>query len=88
MVLDELVERIELDDPQEELALVVAQHLEVLDAVGTFHREGEVARTRFADTDQKCTIVFVGQKLLGISCNGIEIVNGGHSLRRHRTHLV
>lgn len=34
MVLDQLVQGVELDHPQEEFALRVAQHLEVLDAVG------------------------------------------------------
>lgn len=69
MVLDELVEGVEFDDPQEELSLVVAKHLEVLNAVGAFHGEGEVAGTRLADADEKCAVVFVGQKLFGIGCN-------------------
>lgn len=69
MVLDKLIEGVEFDDPQEELALVVAKHFEVLNAVGAFHGEGEVAGTRLADADEKCTVVFVGQKLFGVSCS-------------------
>lgn len=59
MVVDELVERIELHDPQEELSLIVAQHFEVLNAVRALYREGEVAGTRLADADEKCAVVFV-----------------------------
>lgn len=69
MVFDELIEGVEFDDPQEELALVVAKHFEVLDAIGAFNGEGEVAGTRLADADEKCTVVFVGQKLFGVGCN-------------------
>lgn len=68
MIVDELVKRIEFYDPQEELSLVVAQNFEMLNTVGALDGEGEVTRTRFADADKKCTIVFVGQKLLGIGC--------------------
>lgn len=35
MILDEFVERVELDDPKEELTLSITQHLEVLDTIGT-----------------------------------------------------
>lgn len=69
MVFDELIEGVEFDDPQEEFSLIVAKHLEVLDAVGAFYGEGEVAWTRLADADEKCAVVFVGQKLFGIGCN-------------------
>lgn len=75
MVLDELVERIELHDPQEELALIVAQDLEMLNAIRALDGEGEVTGTRLADADQKCTIVFVGQKLLGISCKTNKLIS-------------
>lgn len=37
VVLDELVETVELDDPEEELALGVPQHLEVLNSVTALH---------------------------------------------------
>lgn len=40
----------------------------MLNTIRTFDGEREVTRTRFADADQKCTIVFIGQELFGVGC--------------------
>lgn len=59
VVVDQLVQRVELHHPEEELALCVAQHLEVLHAVGALDRQAEVAGARFTDPYQKGALVFV-----------------------------
>lgn len=66
VVVDEFVQRAELDHPEEELALCVAQHLKVLHPVGTLDREAEIARARFADPYQEGALVFVRQQLFRV----------------------
>lgn len=67
MIVDEFIEWIKFDDPQEEFSLIVAQNFEMLNAIRAFNREWKVARTRLADADEKCAVVFVWQKFLSVS---------------------
>lgn len=66
VVVDEFVQRAKLDDPEEELALRVAQHLKVLHPVRALDRQAEVAGAGLADPYQEGALVFVRQQLLGV----------------------
>ena len=66
VVLDQLVEGVELDHPEEELALRVPQHLEVLHPVAAPHRQREVPRRGLRDPHDEGALVLVGEELLGV----------------------
>lgn len=80
MVVDQFVQGVEFHHPEEEFALRVPEHLEVLHAVRAFDRQAEVARAGLADPYQEGALVFVRQELLGVCPCDATVVpteNGG-----------
>ncbi len=74
VVLHELVERVELDHPEEELSLRVPEDLEVLHAVAALDAEAEVAWGALADSDDECALVLVREELLGVGAGDAAVV--------------
>ena len=74
VVLHQLVQAVELDHPEEELALGVPQHLEVLHPVPALHAQREVARTALAHAHHERALVFVHEELLGAGAGDAAVV--------------
>jgi len=74
MVLHELIQTVELDNPQEKLALSISKHFKVLNPVAALDAERKVPRGRLGDPDHESALVFVEKQLLCVCPSDAAVV--------------